>query len=160
MSLRRFAPIVLAAAALSATAAERVTVTYTPTARYADAGSGTAQIEANLAELAAHLQGLGQRVLAADDALDVEIVDLDLAGEVRPSRRGSDLRVLRGGADWPRITLRWRLSKAGQVQEPRTEVLNDMNYLMRVRGLGSSDPLYYEKRMLDDWFRARFAPAQ
>ena len=159
MSLRRLSPVVLAFAALSATAAG-VTVTYAPTARHADAGSGPAQIEANLAELAAHLQGLGQRLLAADDALEVEIVDLDLAGELRPSRRGSDLRVLRGGADWPRITLRYRFSKAGQAQEPRAEALSDMNYLMQVGRLAASDPLYYEKRMLDDWFRARFVPPQ
>jgi hypothetical protein len=160
MSLHRLAPVVLALAALSAAAAERVTVTYTPTARYADAGSGPAQIEANLAELAAHLQGLGQRLLAADEALEIELVDLDLAGEVRPSRRGNDLRVMRGGADWPRIMLRYRFAKGGQAQETRTETLSDMNYLMQVGRLASGDALYYEKRMLDDWFRARFAPAQ
>lgn len=150
--LAGLASLVLSAAAPAHAAG--VKVSFVDAERYSDAGDSPADRELRLAALASHLSGLGQRLLPADMTLEVEVLEVDLAGSVQPTRRG-ELRVVRGGADWPRLTLRYRLVKDGQVQVADTERIADMSYTMHGFSL-SSDPLRYEKRMLDDWFRTRF----
>ena len=88
----------------------------------------------------------------------VEVLDVDLAGSTRPSRRGGfDLRVVRGKGDWPRISLRYTLEEDGKPVRSGEEAVEDMDYTHGLVGYRKSVPLYYEKRMLDKWFRARFA---
>ena len=145
---------------LSATASHAggiAEVSFPNEARYTDAGAYGTERAANLAQLAAHLKRLAQRDLPEGQKLTVEILDVDLAGEARPWRRtGSEVRVLRGRADWPRIELRYTLSGEPGNTRSATESIADLNYLQRIGSYGSSEPLVYEKRMLDDWFRARF----
>lgn len=155
-----FRPLLAAVAVALAVAAPAraagVKVAFPDADRYADAGATASEREATQAELAAHLAALGQRLLPADLTLEVDVLEIDLAGTVRPTRRG-DIRVVTGGADWPRLTLRYSLVKAGQVQLTATERLSDMAYTMNLGSRLSTDPLRYEKRLLDDWFRERFA---
>ena len=146
----------LAGLAVSAAQAASVKVSFVGADNYVDAGSSPAERDANLAALASYLADLGQRLLPADVVLEIEVLDVDLAGTVRPSRRGGDLRVVRGKADWPRLTLRYSLLKDGQVLKTDTERIADMTYTMHSSYGDPSDPLRYEKRMLGDWFRARF----
>ena len=148
--------LALAPVLLSPARAAGVKVTFPDAERYADAGATSWEREATQAELAAHLVALGQRLLPADLTLEVEVLEIDLAGTVLPTRRG-DLRIVRGGADWPRLTLRYSLVKDGQVQTAATERLADLAYTMNLGSRLSSEPLRYEKRLLDDWFRERFA---
>lgn len=149
--------LVLAGAAAAAPAwAASVEVTHADPAGFADVGTTPAQREANLAELERHLRRLGERHLAADLTLHVELLDVDLAGWTRPTRLGTaDLRVLRGGADWPRITLRYKLQRGDQVLKEGRESLADLDYLGH-GPYGGEEPLRHEKRMLDDWFAKRF----
>jgi hypothetical protein len=131
--------------------------------RWSDLGSTPREEEDNLKTLTRHLQREGARYLAPGQTLHVTLVDVDLAGEPRPSARrgGEDIRIARGGADWPRITLRWRLTGAdGSVASSGEQVLADMNYLRRVPEARSNDPLRFEKRLLDDWLKARFGPTR
>jgi Protein of unknown function (DUF3016) len=145
---------------LSATASHSggvAEVSFPNEARYTDAGAYGTERAANLAQLAAHLKRLAQRDLPEGQKLTVEILDVDLAGEARPWRRmPSEVRVLRGRADWPRIELRYTLSGEPGNTRSATESIADLNYLQRIGSYGSSEPLVYEKRMIDDWFRARF----
>lgn len=136
-----------------ASIAGTASVSYNPDARYVDAGSSPRDRQATLATLAAHLKRSAERQLPANEALKVELLDVDLAGNVQPSRRtGGDLRVLRGGADWPRLTLRYSLTRDGRVLQGGTESIGDMNYSWRVGSrYGSGDPLRYEKQLIDDW---------
>ncbi|HMC17367.1 MAG TPA: DUF3016 domain-containing protein, partial [Albitalea sp.] len=107
----------------------------------------------NLQTLERHLQALAQHRLPSDQVLKVEVLDVDLAGEERPSRRsGRDLRILRGGADWPRIQLRYTLEVNGRLLRSGEETLTDMSYLQGPIGAYGTDPLRYEQRMLDKWF--------
>lgn len=145
----------LAVSAAPAADAAGVKVSFIEPDRYADAGNSPADREAKLAALGAHLTALGQRLLPAEMTLEVEVLEVDLAGTMRPSRRG-DRRIVRGQADWPRMTLRYSLVKDGQVQATDTEHISDLNYTMHLSSF-STDPLRYEKGMLDDWFRTRFA---
>ncbi len=56
---------------------------------------------------------------------------------------------------WPRMTLRYTLSRGDQVLASGEDRLVDMNFMMSVNIYASSDPLRYEKAMLDDWFDKR-----
>jgi hypothetical protein len=135
-----------------ASTASTVSVSFNPDAQYADAGISPRDRQATLATLSAHLKRVAERRLPADEALEVELLDVDLAGTVRPSRRtGTDLRGVRGSADWPRLTLRYSLSKDGRVLRSGTESIADMNYSGRLGNYLSGDPLRYEKQLLDDW---------
>jgi hypothetical protein len=69
----------------------------------------------------------------------------------------SDVRFVSGDADWPRIELRYTLDAESGVPKSVHETIVDMAYLRRVfEPRYVSDPLQYEKRMLDNWFKARF----
>lgn len=108
-----------------------------------------------------HLQQLAAGALPAEDALEIEVLDVDLAGDFEPLRNpsASDLRIMRG-ITWPRMTLRYTLSRAGQVIASAEDQLSDMHYLMSVNRYPDSDRLRYEKAMLDDWFARRIAGRQ
>ena len=132
-------------------------VTFSNPARYTDAGSYGANRDANLAQLAAHLKALAAKYLAEGQTLQVEVLDVDLAGTSRPWRAtGTDVRVLRGRADWPRLEMRYALDAAGPNARRGTESISSLNYLQRAGGYAAAEPLAHEKRLLDDWFRARF----
>ena len=150
--------LVLAAAA--AQAAGSVSVTYVQQNKFADIGWSNRDVEDNLKELTRHFETLAARHLADGQKMNVEVLDIDLAGEMRWSRRaGQDLRVLKGGTDWPRIKLRYTLEAAGQAPRSAEDNLADMAYLQRITGARAGEPLHYEKRMLDEWFAAQFGAA-
>lgn len=156
--MRVFSAIALGLLACSAAAVQAagvVEVSFKPADQYADAGRGI-DGQRTLEQLGAHFKSLGAR-LPDGRALKIEVQELDLAGEQRPMRRTDDLRVMRGGADWPAMTLRWTLSEGGRTLQSREERISDMNYLMHSMR-GNNDPLTYEKRMIDEWFDQRFVP--
>jgi hypothetical protein len=142
----------LAAAAFSASAGI-VNVSFLPADQYWDAGSTLWDSQANLKILATHLQRLGERYLPPDQVLNVEVLQVDLAGFILPSR----IRIMNGSADWPRLHLRYTLVAPGRSASSGDEWVSDMNYLHGMTSFGDSEALYYEKRMLDRWFKARFA---
>ena len=81
------------------------------------------------------------------------MLQVDLAGTVRVA---STARVMNGGSDWPRLLLRYRLEAPGRAPLSSEEWVSDQNYLRGMTSYGDSGPLYYEKRMLTRWFKARF----
>ncbi len=85
--------------------------------------------------------------------LDIELTDIKRAGDYEPwhGLQWSDVRVMRDIYP-PRINLTFTLYGAnGQVVEQGERKLLDGSYLLN-SSLGlNTDPLRYEKRMLDDW---------
>ena len=145
-----------AATAVSAALATPVEVSFVNPPGFSDAGSTVWERDANLRALAEHLQSLGARYLSADQTLKVEVLDVDLAGSMRPSvRAGHDLRVVRGAADWPRINLRYTLQGGGQPGLSGEESVADLDYSHGFTAQRASRPLHYEEHMLDVWFKAR-----
>ena len=143
---------VAAAAAMAGT----VEVSFVKGTIYTDAGPTRWDEDDNLKALASHLQGLGQRLLPGNQVLKVEVLDVDLAGTVRPARHGAaDVRVLRGNADYPRIHLKYTLEADGVTKGSGTEWITDLDYAHGVPSWHDGEPLYYEKRMLDRWFQDR-----
>ncbi len=149
------AALVLATAALPAAAAGTVTVRWSEPERFADVGQGSLERERVLDDLAQHWQSMG-RLLPDGQTLAVEVTDLNLAGELLP-HAANPVRVLRGRADWPTMTLRYTLSAGAQVLRQGDARLSDMHYFMgRVR----PEALAYEKRMIERWMRDELLPAR
>jgi hypothetical protein len=146
----------LAAAAFAADAGT-VTVSYTTATTSADAGSNAAEAEENLTILAGYLYKLGQGGLPAGQVLKIEFLQIDLAGTVVSTRfRGRPTRILVGGPDWPQAHLRYTLEEQGRTIASGDEWVSDKDYLHGPAQKPDSGSLYYEKRMLGNWFRTRF----
>ena len=153
-----FPGLILALVASATQAAGTVSVKFVEPEQFADARDARRDASDNLRVLSGHIESAASRHLAADDKLSVEVLDVDLAGEIRPSRQFlQDVRVLKGRADWPRIKFRYTLESAGQPLRSGEHTISDMAYLQRSAGRVSGDALGHEKRMLDEWFQARFA---
>jgi Protein of unknown function (DUF3016) len=147
----------LATGITPALAGGAIEVAFTDHARYADAGLTPHERSVNLAGLAEHLKRLAARHLPDGQTLAIEVLDVDLAGAPRLLHKtATELRIVRGGADWPRIELRYTLSSDGRTLRSGSERLVDLNYQRRGSAVGTSEPLGYEKRLIDDWFHARF----
>ncbi len=147
--------------ATAAAQAGQVDVSFDAQASFTDAGSTPHERQQRLAALAEHLKSLGQRSLGNERSLRIELIDLDLAGTPRLAAHpaGTEVRVLRGGADGPHIELRYTLSDASRVISSGHETLFDAGSLRPHQALerGEGDPLRHEKRLLDHWFAQRFA---
>jgi hypothetical protein len=98
-----------------------------------------------------HLNLLSQK-LPAGQVMVVDFLDIDLAGDEFPRVAVRDVRVLKGRADWPRLHLRYRIERDGQVLASGESKLSDPNYLMGMNRY-ERDLYGHEKQMLDDWFR-------
>jgi hypothetical protein len=137
-------------------ASAAVTVAFSHPENYRDLPFGTTDREQVLKDLGEHFASLGKELPPGQD-LRVEVTDLDMAGRIHPNfRGGQDLRILRGGADWPRMALHYSLESNGRVIASGEENLSDMNYLDRMSRYSDGDTLRYEKRMIDDWFKNKF----
>ncbi len=96
--------------------------------------------------------------LPAGQALKVDILDIDLAGEVFPRVAVQDVRVYKGIGDRPAIHLRYSIEQDGRVLRSGDRKLTDSNYMMSYNNYRNE--IYgYEKQMLDDWFRKEIVPA-
>ena len=156
------APFLLALAG-TAWAAPNLSVTFVEPEKYTDAAyshslAGERERGEVQRDIERHLQALAQRNLQPGETLKIEILDIDLAGQFEVSRRrlGSDVRVVRDST-WPRIKLRYTLTKGTQVTASREEQITDKNYLTSINRYASGDRLRYEKAMLDEWFDKRVA---
>ena len=138
------------AAARPAHAAGQIELNWVEPQTFADIGRRPSDREATLRELAAHLHKLARR-LPDGQTLKLTVTDLNLAGELEPHRM-QELRILRGRADWPTMTLRYTLAGPGGPLRSGEARLSDMNYAFR-RLRHPAEDLGYEKRMIDTWFQ-------
>lgn len=106
-------------------------------------------------DLAEHLRKQASKHLPEGQTLDVTITDIKRAGDYEPWRgpQLDDVRFMRDIYP-PRIALQFTLSDAsGQVIDQGERTLRDTGYLLNSSMPSNTDPLRYEKRMLDDWLR-------
>ncbi len=133
------------------------TVTYAAPEKFSDMPLSTVERERVLKDLSMHFDKLAT-TLPAGQELKVEILDVDLAGRLRYDLPGArELRVLKGGADWPHIHLRYAIEQNGQVLKSGEEKLSSMMYLDRYNRYTSGESLRNEKQMLDEWFKNKVA---
>lgn len=157
--MQRAGRALLAAACLAlagaAQAAGQVEVKWVEPEKFIDIGFGSYERERNQASLEEIFQQMA-RQLPSGQTLKIEVLEVDLAGETRP---GSvrDVRIVRGGVDWPRMTLNYSLHEGGNTLKSGQAKLADMNYLFGTRAIGPAEGhLPYERRMLMRWFEDSF----
>ncbi len=151
--------ILIAAVALAAVPSYATTiVTFVgDPEKYTDPANERWEIQSTLDTLGTYMKRLGDRYIAPNDTLRIEVLDVDLAGWARWGGRAPDkVRVARGGADFPAMKVRYTLESGGRTRSAE-ETISDPGYLNHGATIrSSSEPLYHEKRMLDDWFRSTF----
>jgi len=145
----------LAAAAVAAT--RPVEVVFVDPEKFADVRDGYTQTAAArdflLGEIRRYLERRAAGRLAAGETLTVTITDVRLAGDYEARTPNvTNVRIVRAVTP-ARIDLRFRLARAdGTVAAEGERRLRSTGYPVGV-GVDPSDPLVYEKVLLDDWLR-------
>lgn len=147
-------------ASLPALAQTRVNVRFVAPERYTDAenraGSGLS-LRVTLAEMRRLFETLGDRVLAPGQSLDIDVLDIDLAGFEQPGMGAPfGLRVVNDVTP-PRFRLRYVLREGRRTVLSAEETVSDLNFLTRYARSSSGQTFSYEREMLRDWFQARIA---
>ena len=108
--------------------------------------------------LARHLRDSAAGRIADGEQLDITVTDIDLAGDYEPWRNlNQDVRIVRDIYP-PRMRLYFTLRDSqGNVVSEGERRLSDLGFLQG-SGLLDTDPLRYEKRMIDSWTRREFQP--
>ena len=140
-----------------------VDVTFTGAEGYTDGTFRNFRSEKNRAETQDALRKvfakLGDRYLAPDATLTVDVTSLDLAGRFEPGRTNVNGIRFMSEVAWPRMTFSYRVMDKGMVVASGTGNVADMNYLARAGTYFDNDPLRYERRMLQAWFARTFRNA-
>ena len=113
-------------------------------------------------ELAAYMRDRAQQRLPSGQRLDVNILDIRRAGSYEPWH-GPNLQTTRIIRDVypPRMTLDVRLTDAsGNVIAQGQRKLSDTAFLMSDSSTLNSDPLRFEKRMIDRWLTQELSDAK
>ncbi|WEN15054.1 DUF3016 domain-containing protein [Rhodanobacter sp. AS-Z3] len=117
-------------------------------------GMNRVDTNAYLVPLKRHIEQRAARILTPGERLDIEVTDVDRAGEYEPWR-GPDFNRVRIIKDVypPRIDLNFTLYGAdGKVLRQGSRSLRDLSFLDRM-GASAQDPLRYEKSLIDRWLR-------
>lgn len=139
-----------------------VAVSWTDPAQFSDLRQSGNRWEAKrgdwVHELAKYLRKRAAQRLPSGERLEVTITDIRRAGQYEPWRGASmgSTRIVREIYP-PRIELNFKLSGAnGDVVAEGARKLTDLDFMRNASTVGNSDPLRYEKRLIDDWLNKEF----
>ncbi|MEO6154443.1 MAG: DUF3016 domain-containing protein [Thermomonas sp.] len=108
-----------------------------------------------LEALAQYMRKRAEPKLTAGERLDLTIVDIDRAGQYEPwlGPNLQNTRIIRDQYP-PRMTVQFRRYDAGgTVLAEGERKLTDPAFMLSASPGNSTDPLRYEKRMIDSWLR-------
>lgn len=154
----------LSLGALASVADAQADVSFIKPENFSDIGWVPSDRDTALKQLEDHFKTLAARELPGKQ-LKIEVTDIDLAGEVEPRARSDRLRILRS-VTIPRMSFNYTLSENGQVLKSGKADIKDMNYQSGANRYFDSEPLRYEKKMIDDWMakellgQSRLAPTR
>lgn len=142
-----------------ATAAD-VTVDFRDPDKFRDVREslGGSTDEHALTTLRTFLQEKAPAYLQAGQKLRVTFTDIDLAGDFPGTGGGryDRVRVIRG-IYIPRQEFSFEVTDAaGQVVKHGTRTLTDLNFQAAGLRIGSDQPFFYDKLLLEDWLRKEF----
>ncbi len=109
-------------------------------------------------QLEKHIKKIAKQ-LPEGQRLKMVVTDLDLAGRLWPGmfygfNGGNDVRIVKT-VDFPRVEFQYELTdEQGAMVISGDENLRDMGFQQRVSRVFRSDPLRYEKAMIERWMRA------
>lgn len=109
-----------------------------------------------LTDLADYMRKRAEAQLPAGERLALTIIDVDRAGDYEPWRgvEGQDTRILRDIYP-PRMTVQYkRFDASGTMVAEGERKLSDPAYLLGINPINATDPLRFEKRMIDSWLRS------
>ena len=137
-----------------------ITVEFSKPDDFRDARSsfGGSTDQAALATLRTCLQENAAPRLQPGQKLRVTFTDLDLAGEFEPQTgaESDHIRIIKG-IYIPRQVLTFELTDdAGKVLRQGTRTLTDLNFQSAALRVGSEQPYYYDKVLLQNWLSAEF----
>lgn len=108
------------------------------------------------------IQRRASKQLPEGQSLSITFTDIDMAGDFEPWRgpSASDVRIVKA-IYIPRLKFNYRVTDAsGAVVKEGTANLTDLNFQNDLATtIDTSDPLRYEKRLLDDWIRGELPRA-
>ena len=108
-----------------------------------------------LTGLAEYMRKRAEAQLPAGERLELTIVDVDRAGDYEPWHGVGfhDTRIVRDIYP-PRMTVQYkRYDGSGALVAEGERKLSDPGFLLGPTPINGSDPLRYEKRMIDSWLR-------
>ena len=111
-----------------------------------------------LTDLAKYMRKRAETQLSAGEHLQLTIVDVDRAGDYEPWRgvNQQDIRIIRDIYP-PRMTVQYkRFDAGGQLVAEGERKITDPGFLINAAPFNDTDPLRYEKRMIDSWLRREF----
>jgi DUF3016 family protein len=163
-TLRLFSSILGLAAALSlhaaGSAAPRTEVIFDHPEKFTDVkdsdlptDKGRDAILANIRDFLVHRT---ESMIPEGDKLTITFTDIDLAGDFEPWRGAQydNVRIVKAIYP-PAFKFTYSVTDpSGKVVREGSEDIRDMNFQFRVT-IDASDPLHYEKDILDDWARAK-----
>lgn len=136
-----------------------VQVAWTDPAQFTQIRQSSNRFEAErgdwVQQLAKYVRTTASKELQPGQTLEVTFTDIKRAGDYEPwhGPRADDIRVMRDIYP-PRVTLTYTLKNAqGQVLGEGERKLQDTGYLHSIGRQSDTDPLRYEKRLLEDWIR-------
>jgi hypothetical protein len=162
-TLRLFSALLgLAACALCATtakAASRVEVTFDHPENFTDVKDSVFPTDKGrdsiLSNIRSFIVDRAGRILPDGYSLRMTFSDVDLAGDFEPQRgpRWDDVRIVKSIYP-PAFKFTYSvMDPSGKVVKQGSEHIRDMTFDTRIT-FDTSDPLHYEKDMLDEWLRS------
>jgi hypothetical protein len=144
--------------ALPSAHAAKINVTWSDPSKYRDIDAGTEgrkRFQENMfSEFDKHFSKLG-KALPEDQTLDIEVTDVDLAGDVHAGGM-NQIRIVKD-LYFPRIKFSFKLINADKAIILSDNVnLKDMNFMVGGSLRYRNQALGYEKQLLDDWFKDTF----
>ena len=106
--------------------------------------------------LAAHLQATAAKVVPAAQTLKIEVLDLNLAGEMKPFGPSHEMVRVMNQVSVPSMQVHYVLSQGDQVLREGSDRLVDLDYLNRFNRYWENDSLRFDKPMVDDWVAKEF----
>lgn len=111
-----------------------------------------------LVQLASYMRKQAAKRLTLGNRLELNILDIQRAGRYEPwaSPAGQDIRVIRENYP-PMMVVQFReLNASGTVVAEGERRITDPAFLLHAGSVNDSDPLRYEKRMIDSWLQREF----
>jgi hypothetical protein len=111
-----------------------------------------------LLQLAKYMRKQADKQLTPGNKLELTIVDIQRAGRYEPwhGLDRQNIRMIREIYP-PRMTVKYRETDAnGAVVAEGERKLTDLAFMVNSGMINDSDPLRYEKRMIDSWLRRDF----
>lgn len=142
----------------------QVTVTYVAPEKFSDVRDDMTGTDRDrdrvLDEIRTHFESMARNYLAAGQTLEIQVTDVDLAGDFEPWHgiNFDQIRILKEIYP-PRMNLEFRLLDAqGRVVSEGKRRLQNLGYLMSI-GMTGQDRLRHDKDLIRDWMRQEFKRA-